>query len=64
MRIRIKLYAALGKSLPASVVKNEADIEMVEGATPSLSLSVPGAIPPLLSMGFSFRQLSGQPYFG
>ena len=39
MRIRIKLYAALGKYLPASAVKNEADIEMVEGATPNIALS-------------------------
>lgn len=34
MRIRIKLYAALGKYLPAGAVKNEADMEVADGASP------------------------------
>ena len=34
MKIRIKLYAALGEYLPADAVKNEADLELGEGASP------------------------------
>ena len=44
MRIRIKLYAALGKYLPDGAVKNEADMEVVKGTTPEAaftSLKVP-----------------------
>ncbi len=44
MKIRIKLYAALGKYLPDGAVKNEADIEVAKGTTPEsafTSLNVP-----------------------
>ena len=44
MKIRIKLYAALGKYLPDGAVKNEADIEVAKGTTPEAafkSLNVP-----------------------
>ena len=44
MKIRIKLYAALGKYLPNGAVKNEADIKVVKGTTPEsafTSLNVP-----------------------
>jgi len=34
MKIRIKLYAALGTYLPAGAEKNEADLEVPDGATP------------------------------
>jgi sulfur carrier protein ThiS len=35
MNIRIKLYASLAEYLPADAVKNEADIEVKEGTTPT-----------------------------
>ena len=44
MKIRIKLYAALGKYLPDGALKNEADIEVAKGTTPEAaftSLNVP-----------------------
>jgi len=34
MKIRIKLYAALGPYLPAGAVKNEADLKLDDEATP------------------------------
>jgi len=34
MIIRIKLYASLGQHLPSGAVKNEADLDLDEGATP------------------------------
>lgn len=33
MKIRIKLYALLGKYLPADAKKNEADLEVSEGVS-------------------------------
>jgi len=33
MKIRIKLYALLGKYLPPNAEKNEADLEVAEGTT-------------------------------
>ena len=39
MKIRIKLYAALGKYLPAGAVKNESDMEVAEGATPEAAFN-------------------------
>ncbi len=44
MKIRIKLYASLGEYLPAGAVKNEADLEVADGTTPTqviLRLGVP-----------------------
>ena len=44
MKIRIKLYAALGKYLPDGAVKNEADMDVADGASPEdafNALSVP-----------------------
>ena len=44
MKIRIKLYASLGEYLPADAVKNEADLEVTDGTTPTqviLRLGVP-----------------------
>jgi len=35
MNIRIKLYASLAEYLPADAVKNEADLEIKEGTTPT-----------------------------
>lgn len=35
MKIRIKLYASLGEFLPADAVKNEADMEVNDGVTPT-----------------------------
>lgn len=35
MKIRIKLYASLGEYLPADAVKNEADLDVGETATPT-----------------------------
>ena len=34
MRIRIKLYAALGQYLPAGAEKNEVDLDVADAATP------------------------------
>jgi len=34
MKIRIKLYAALGQYLPSGAMKNEADVELTDDATP------------------------------
>ena len=35
MNIRIKLYASLAEFLPADAVRNEADLEVKEGTTPT-----------------------------
>ena len=35
MNIRIKLYASLAEYLPADAVKNEADLDIKEGTTPT-----------------------------
>lgn len=35
MKIRLKLYASLAEYLPADAVKNEADIEVADDATPA-----------------------------
>ena len=35
MIIRVKLYASLAEYLPAGAVKNEADLEVKEGVTPT-----------------------------
>ncbi|MEQ8321059.1 MAG: MoaD/ThiS family protein [Rhodospirillales bacterium] len=35
MKIRIKLYASLAEYLPADAVKNEADMEINDGSTPT-----------------------------
>lgn len=35
MKIRLKLYASLGEYLPPDALKNEADMEVSDGATPT-----------------------------
>jgi molybdopterin converting factor small subunit len=35
MNVRIKLYASLAEYLPAGAVKNEADLEVKDGTTPT-----------------------------
>ncbi|MBO6520248.1 MAG: MoaD/ThiS family protein [Rhodospirillales bacterium] len=39
MKIRIKLYASLAEYLPADAVKNEADLEVNDGTTPTQVIS-------------------------
>ncbi len=34
MKVSVKFYASLGQFLPSGAVKNEAEIEVPEGATP------------------------------
>jgi molybdopterin synthase sulfur carrier subunit len=39
MVVRLKLYALLGKYLPAGAENNEADLELPDGATPEAAMA-------------------------